>query len=75
MPDKPSLTAGDYITRGILIGGAVGAFGAMFGFSRSIFWGTGVGMIAGFLAGITLFKRAEKRARQAELQNSQNRQD
>ena len=59
-----NLSPADYIVRGILIGGAVGAFGAMLGFSRSMFWGTGVGMIAGFLAGLTLARRAEKRAAQ-----------
>ena len=70
-PARAPLTAGDYITRGILIGGAVGAIGALFGFSRSIFWGTGIGMIAGFMAGITLFKRAQKR--EAQRQNQQDK--
>ncbi|MDR2892538.1 MAG: hypothetical protein LBV80_05580 [Deltaproteobacteria bacterium] len=65
-----NLSPADYIVRGILIGGAVGAFGAMLGFSRSMFWGTGIGMIAGFMAGLTLAKRAEKRA--AQLKNKQD---
>ncbi len=45
--------AGDRITRGILIGGALGAFSALFGISESMFIATGIGAAAGFLAGLT----------------------
>lgn len=41
------------ITRGILIGGALGAFGYLFGYAQSMFMAVGVGAIAGFLAGLT----------------------
>lgn len=53
-------TASDYVTRGILIGGAVGAFAALLGFTHSLFWGTGLGMLAGVFAGLTISKRVEK---------------
>lgn len=49
------------ISRGILIGGALGAFSAIFGISGSMFVGVGVGMIAGFFAGLTLAYRDKKR--------------
>lgn len=49
------------ITRGILIGGALGAFSAIFGISANMFIGVGVGMIAGFLAGLTLMYRDNRR--------------
>ena len=35
----------DRITRGILIGGSLGAFSAIFGFTESMFLSIGVGMI------------------------------
>ncbi len=41
------------MTRGILIGGALGAFSVVFGISNSMFFAVGVGMVAGFLAGLT----------------------
>ena len=41
------------ITRGILIGGALGAFCNLFGFTESMFFSVGAGAIAGFFAGIT----------------------
>jgi uncharacterized membrane protein len=44
----------DRITRGILIGGAMGAFSALFGISDNMFIAVGVGMVAGFFAGLTL---------------------
>lgn len=44
---------GDRITRGILIGGALGAFSAIFGFTESMFVAVGMGAGAGFLAGLT----------------------
>lgn len=43
----------DRITRGILIGGALGAFSVLFGFMESMFMGVGMGAGAGFLAGLT----------------------
>ena len=61
MSDRKFLAPADYIARGILIGGAVGAIGGMFGFTRGIFWGVGLGMCAGFLAGLTLARRASKK--------------
>lgn len=43
----------DRIVRGILIGGALGAFAAMFGYTDSMFYAVGIGAVAGFLAGLT----------------------
>ena len=51
------------ITRGILIGGALGAFGYLFGYAQSMFMAVGVGAIAGCFAGVThaaLDKRRKK---------------
>lgn len=56
-PGSRSLSKADYAVRGIIVGGSVGALGALLGFSRSLFFGTGLGMIAGFLAGLTLARR------------------
>lgn len=61
MSEKKELEPLDYITRGILVGGALGVFSALLGITRSIFWGCGLGMIAGFLAGITLANRVKKK--------------
>lgn len=58
---KKELDSGDYITRGILIGGSVGVFAALLGILHSIFWGFGLGMIAGFFAGVTMAARRKKR--------------
>ena len=44
---------GDRITRGILIGGALGAFSNLFGITQNMFVAVGIGAIAGFLAGLT----------------------
>ena len=41
------------ITRGILIGGALGAFSHIFGVTENLFMAVGIGGIAGFLAGLT----------------------
>lgn len=41
------------ITRGILIGGALGAFSQIFGLSENLFLAVGIGAAAGFLAGLT----------------------
>ncbi|MDL2285401.1 hypothetical protein LJB93_01500 [Desulfovibrio sp. OttesenSCG-928-F07] len=51
----------DYITRGILVGGAFGVFAGLLGITRSAFWGCGLGMLAGFLAGMTLARRAKNK--------------
>lgn len=45
--------AADRITRGILIGGALGAFAAIFGYTENMFIAVGMGAAAGFLAGLT----------------------
>lgn len=58
---KKELGSDDYIVRGILIGGSVGVFAALLGILQSIFWGCGMGMIAGFLAGITMAARRRKK--------------
>lgn len=53
----------DRIVRGILIGGSLGAFSALFGYSESMFMAVGIGAIAGLLAGLThalLDKRRKK---------------
>ena len=57
---KKELNDGDYIARGILIGGAVGVFAALFKILPSIFWGCGLGMFAGFMAGVTMASRRKK---------------
>lgn len=50
------------ITRGILIGGALGAFSHIFGVTENMFMAVGIGAIAGFLAGLTraLLERRNK---------------
>ncbi len=45
--------AGERITRGILIGGALGAFSHLFGFTENMFMAVGIGGIAGVLAALT----------------------
>lgn len=57
---KKDLDSADYITRGILIGGSVGIFAALLGILPSLFWACGMGMIAGFLAGVTMAARRKK---------------
>ncbi len=42
------------IARGILIGGSLGAFAAIFGISENMFMAVGFGMAAGCLAGLTM---------------------
>lgn len=61
MADKKELDSSDYITRGILIGGSVGVLAALLGILHSIFWGCGLGMIAGFLAGLTIASKRKKK--------------
>lgn len=48
---------GKFIVRGILIGGSLGVFAALLGVSDNMFRSVGLGMIAGFLAGLTLSRR------------------
>lgn len=53
----------DRITRGILIGGALGAFSNIFGYTENMFIAVGLGAFAGLLAGVThawLDKRRKK---------------
>jgi ABC-type uncharacterized transport system permease subunit len=57
------MSGADRIARGILIGGAVGAFSVILGLSESLFISTGVGMVMGALAGLTrdkLDRRSKK---------------
>lgn len=51
----------DFIIRGILIGGSLGVFLALAGFSDSMPRAFGVGMIGGALAGLTMKLRQRKR--------------
>lgn len=60
MSSKKELDSSDYIVRGILIGGSLGVFAALLGILPSIFWGCGLGMIAGFFAGLTMAGRRRK---------------
>ena len=53
--------AGERIARGILIGGALGAFSHIFGFTENMFMAVGIGAVAGFLAGLTRFFVDNKR--------------
>ncbi len=55
--------AGDRITRGILIGGALGAFSAIFGLTESLFMATGIGAFAGLLAGLTRYLMDKKKGK------------
>lgn len=57
---KKELNGGDYIARGILIGGSVGVFAALLGITQSLFWSCGLGMFAGFMAGVTMAIRRKK---------------
>jgi len=54
-----------FISRGILIGGSIGAFCVIMGLTTNYFFSIGYGMLAGFFAGITRYllkRRREKRA-------------
>ncbi|THB66232.1 MAG: hypothetical protein D6E12_10970 [Desulfovibrio sp.] len=59
---KEAPTGMDYLVRGILIGGSLGVFIGLSGIlDINIARGAGLGMIAGFLGGLTLArKRADK---------------
>lgn len=63
MDSKKTLKPADYIIRGILLGGSIGVFAALLGIMPSIFWAAGLGMVAGFFAGLTL---AAKRSRSSK---------
>lgn len=52
----------NWIIRGILIGGSLGVFGALLGFSDSLPRAFGVGMLGGALAGLTLALRNRKKS-------------
>ena len=55
MAQQKQLTGMDYIVRGILIGGSLGVLVGITGVvAVDIFRSAGLGMIAGFLAGLTL---------------------
>ena len=47
------MSTGDRIVRGILIGGAIGAFSAIFGLTENMFVSIGLGAVAGLFAGLT----------------------
>lgn len=51
----------NFIIRGILIGGSMGVFYALAGFSDSMPRSFGVGMLAGALAGLTIAIRQRNR--------------
>lgn len=55
-------TMKNWIIRGILIGGSLGVFGALLGFSDSLPRAFGVGMLGGALAGLTLALRNRKKS-------------
>jgi hypothetical protein len=47
------MQATERIARGILIGGALGAFSVVFGYMDNMFMAVGMGAGVGFLAGLT----------------------
>lgn len=51
----------NYLVRGILIGGSIGAFAALFGLVDNMARAVGLGMFAGFLAGLTLARKHRKK--------------
>lgn len=51
-----------YIVRGLLIGGSLGVFAALFGIVDNMPRGFGLGMIGGFLAGITMARLRKNKA-------------
>lgn len=50
----------NYIVRGILIGGSLGVFAALFGLTDNMPRALGMGMIAGALAGYTIQRRRNR---------------
>lgn len=54
-------STGGAIARGILVGGSLGVIAALLDILPGLFRGLGIGMIAGFFAGVTmLFLRSKK---------------
>ncbi|GFM38479.1 hypothetical protein [Desulfovibrio psychrotolerans] len=51
----------NYLVRGILIGGAMGTFAHLAGFMDNLPRALALGMVAGFLAGITLAHKHKNR--------------
>ena len=49
------------VARGILIGGSLGVFAAIFGITDNMFISVGFGMLGGFLAGLRLTWRDKHR--------------
>lgn len=47
------MSFGDRLVRGILIGGALGAFSSIFGLTENMFVAVGIGAVMGFFAGLT----------------------
>lgn len=47
------MNSADRVVRGILIGGALGAFSNIFGYTQSLFIAVGMGAACGLLAGLT----------------------
>jgi len=47
------MNSADRVVRGILIGGALGAFSNIFGYTESMFMAVGMGAACGLLAGLT----------------------
>ena len=58
---KGGIMGANRITRGILIGGALGAFSVLMGIGNSMFISVGVGMVAGFFAGYTMMRMDKRR--------------
>lgn len=50
----------NYLVRGIIIGGSLGVFAALLGFTDDMGRAFGVGMFAGALAGLTMQRRANR---------------
>lgn len=68
MKSKKDLS--DYLVRGILIGGSLGVLAGVFNF-MDMARGAGLGMIMGFIAGLTLARREEIRREQDKKNNSE----
>lgn len=57
----------NYIVRGIFIGGAMGVFGSLLGFTDNMPRAIALGMVGGFFAGLTMARRQDKKATAAKL--------
>ncbi len=53
----------DFIVRGIMLGGSIGVFGALLGYSDSMGRAFFLGMFGGAFAGYTLYKIREKKGK------------